>query len=166
MSRDKTTPGCGDPVIHFTWLMVNVLTDSLELANELRPVLLRLSRLVRRESHELGVTGGQVSLLAAIETRPGITARELADRERVSAPGISAQLDRLEEAGLIARTRAADRRRVSLTLTAEGARVVKSVRKRRNAWLAERLEGLSAADRAAVEAAIGPLGRLLDGEEG
>ena len=46
--------------------MVRVLNDSLALANDLRPVLLRLARRVRRESHALGVTAGQVTLLAVI----------------------------------------------------------------------------------------------------
>ena len=95
--------------------MVQVLKDSLALANDLRPVLLRLARRVRRESHALGVTAGQVTLLAVIEDHPGITGRELADREGVSAPGMSASLDRLELAGLIVRTRGVDRRRVGIT---------------------------------------------------
>lgn len=146
-------------------LMVQKVNDSLELANELRPVLLRLARLVRRESHELGVTAGQVSLLAAISDRPGITGRELADHERMTPPGMSAALDRLEAAGLVVRTRAADRRRVGISLSPEGARVLRSVRKKRSAWLAERLEGLPDEERAAIEAAIEPLARLLERAE-
>jgi DNA-binding MarR family transcriptional regulator len=142
--------------------MVHVLNDSLTLANELRPSLLRLARRVRRESHALGVTGGQVSLLAAVESRPGINARELSEREQISAPGMSAHLERLETAGLIRRERGTDRRRVGVFLTPEGSRVVRSVRKKRTAWLAERLDQLSAADQTAIEAAIGPLGRLLE----
>ena len=59
-------------------------------------MLLRLARELRREIHSLGVTGGQVSLLAAIKHNPGITASELAERERVSAPGMSGHLVRLE----------------------------------------------------------------------
>jgi DNA-binding MarR family transcriptional regulator len=142
--------------------MVQVVNDSLELANELRPVLLRLARLIRRESHELGVTAGQVSLLAAIDDQPGITGRELADHERMTPPGMSAALDRLEAADLIVRTRAADRRRVGISLSSEGVRVLRSVRKRRTAWLAERLEGLSERERAAIEEAIEPLSRVLE----
>jgi DNA-binding MarR family transcriptional regulator len=141
--------------------MVQVLNDSLSLATELRPVLLRLARLVRRESAELGVTAGQASMLSAIDARPGITGRELADFERISAPGMSAHLDRLEAAGLIVRTRGSDRRRVGITLSPEGARVLRSVRRMRTAWLAARLEGLSEADREAIEAAIAPLARLV-----
>jgi DNA-binding MarR family transcriptional regulator len=142
--------------------MVQVINDSLALANELRPVLLRLARLVRRESQALGVTAGQVSLLAAIEARPGIGARELADRERMSAPGMSAQLDRLEASELIVRTRGEDRRRVGSTLSVEGRRVLREARRQRTAWLAERLDQLTPGERAAIDAAIDALARLAE----
>src|SRR3954470_17977956 len=115
--------------------MVSDMKESREIANELRPVLLRLGRELRREIHSLGVTGGQVSLLAAIKHDPGITATELAERERISAPGMSGQLVRLEASKLIERTRGSDRRRIGLFLTAEGEKVLRSVRNRRTAWL-------------------------------
>ena len=54
-----------------------------------------------------------------------------------------------------------DRRRVGLTLTDEGARLLKRVRARRTTWLAERLRDLEPDELAAVEAAIEPLRRLL-----
>ena len=111
--------------------MIPTVNDPLTVANDLRPVLLRLARHIRREGHAFGVTSGQISLLAMIDDRPGITARELVDREQISAPAMSAQLARLETAGLIERARATDRRRVGLTLTPEGARVLRSVRKKR-----------------------------------
>src|SRR5207253_10846592 len=101
-------------------LMIRQVNDSLTIANELRPVVLRLARHLRREIHSLGVTGGQVSLLVAIKQSPGITARELADRERISAPGMSGHLVRLEAADLIRRERASDRRRIGLFVTEEG----------------------------------------------
>ena len=135
---------------------------SVAIANRLRPALLRLARELRREVHSLGVTGGQVSLLAQIAANPQITASTLAKRERISAPGMSGHLGRLESAGLIERTRAADRRQVGLTVTAEGERVLRSVRKRRTAWLVEHLNGLSDEERDRIEAAIEPLERLLE----
>src|SRR5919201_2193642 len=145
--------------------MVRLVNDSLTVANELRPLLLRLARQLRRETHSLGVTGGQVSLLVAIKYDPGITARELADRERISAPGMSGHLVRLEAAGLIRRERGADRRRIGLFVTDEGESVLRSVKKKRTAWLADRLEKLTADERAAVEAAIPALDKLIgDGE--
>jgi len=136
--------------------------ESVAIANRLRPALLRLARELRREVHSLGVTGGQVSLLAQIAANPQITASTLAKRERISAPGMSGHLGRLESAGLIERTRAADRRQVGLTVTAEGERVLRSVRKRRTAWLVEHLNGLSDEERDRIEAAIEPLERLLE----
>src|SRR5438876_12141649 len=116
------------------------------LADQLRPVLLRLSRELRREAQSLGVTGGQVALLISIKRNPGITASELAERERMSAPGMSGHIARLENAKLIARARAADRRRIGLTLTPAGDEILPSVRKPRAAWLAGHLKGLSEAE--------------------
>jgi DNA-binding MarR family transcriptional regulator len=142
--------------------MVRVVNDPMTLANRLRPVILRMGRELRREIHSLGVTGGQVSLLISIKQQPGITAAELAERERVSAPGMSGQLVRLEAAGLIERVRAADRRRIGLFLTDEGEKVLRSVRKRRTAWLVARLERLEPEERERIDAAMDALERLLD----
>lgn len=140
---------------------VSLAADPVTLANRLRPVLLKLNRDLRREIHSLGVTGGQVSLLALIRREPGIGVRELAARERMSAPGMSKYVARLEEAGLVARTELADRRRAGIVLTAAGQRVLRSVRSRRTAWLAERLRGLSGEELAAIDAAVEPLARLI-----
>ena len=142
--------------------MIQVANDTVTTANRLRPALLRLARELRREVHSLGVTGGQVSLLAQISANPAITASELAERERISAPGMSGHLSRLEAAGLIGRTRAEDRRRIGLTVTDEGLRVLRSVRNRRTAWLVEHLNGLTDDERELIEAAIEPLERLLE----
>jgi DNA-binding MarR family transcriptional regulator len=142
-----------------------LVTDYVAVANRLRPVLLKLHRHLRRELHSLGVTAGQVSVLAAIRNSPGIGMRELAEREGVSSPGMSKYVARLEAAGLVTRTVAADRRRVGLALTEDAQRVLRSVRSRRTAWLASRLKGLSDEEIAAIDRAIEPLGRLLeDGE--
>lgn len=137
-------------------------TSARVLADQLRPVLLRLARELRREAQSLGITGGQVALLAQIRKSPGITASELAERERMSAPGMSGHMGRLEAAKLIERTRAADRRRIGLTLTPEGVKILANVRKRRTVWLAEHLEGLSDDEREAITAALPALERLLD----
>jgi DNA-binding MarR family transcriptional regulator len=144
--------------------MVQDPADTVATANRLRPALLRLARELRREVHSLGVTGGQVSLLAQISMSPDITASELAERERISAPGMSGHLGRLEAANLIERARAADRRRIGLRITDEGERVLRSVRKRRTAWLVEHLNSLSDEDRDRIEAAIEPLERLLESQ--
>ncbi|MBA2461806.1 MAG: MarR family transcriptional regulator [Actinobacteria bacterium] len=143
--------------------MVNdVIADPLAVANQLRPVLLRLARELRKETESLGVTSRQVTLLWLIKGSPGLSLRELAAEEGISAPALSGHVDRLERAGLIERVRdKGDRRRVGLTLTEAGARLLKRVRARRTTWLAERLRELEPDEVAAIEAAIEPLALLL-----
>jgi DNA-binding MarR family transcriptional regulator len=140
--------------------------DTTPVANRLRPVLLKLNRELRHEIHSLGVTGGQVSLLVQIKYHPGIGMRDLAALERVSVPGMSKFVARLEQAGLVERAAVeGDQRRVGLTLTAAGHRVLRSVRSKRTAWLAERLRHLDPDELEAIDAAIEPLAHLLDDED-
>jgi DNA-binding MarR family transcriptional regulator len=138
--------------------------DGVAIANRLRPVLLHLNRHLRRELHALGVSSGQVPILAAIRDRPGIGVADLAASEGTSVPSMSVHIDRLEAGGLVTRRReeAADRRRVGLTLTAEGIRVLRAVRSQRTAWLAERLAALSADERGVIARAIEPLAALVN----
>jgi DNA-binding MarR family transcriptional regulator len=143
--------------------MVNVATlDALELANELRPVLLRLARELRKETEQFGVTSRQVTLLWLVRQSPGLSLRELAAEEGISPPALSGYVDRLERQGLLERVRSAeDRRRVGLAVTPAGARLLRRVRERRTAWLAERLAGLEPGELDAIATAVEPLRRLL-----
>lgn len=144
--------------------MVNDLAaEPVAVANRLRPAVLKLARELRREVHPLGVTGGQVSLLVQIRANPGIGAHELAAQERISPAAMSGHVRRLEQAGLVRRTQHPDdRRRQALALTPEGESVLRSVRSRRTAWLAERLRGLDPDELGAVEGALEPLLKLLE----
>jgi DNA-binding MarR family transcriptional regulator len=159
-------PRTGDaaaPSDSVEWLTTLTISDPIAVANGLRPTLLHLSRRLRKELAPLGITGGQASLLWAIKTKAGIGARELAELEGVSPPAMTAYVDRLESAGLVARRRSqSDRRRVELELTEEGARVLRSARRRRTAWLAARLQRLEPDELAAVEAALPALRRLME----
>ena len=137
--------------------------EPVALANELRPLVLQLNRHLRREIAPLGITAGQAALLHAIRTNRGIGVRELADREGVSPPRVTAAIDRLESAALARRTRSGvDRRRVRLEVTDEGLRVLRSARRRRTAWLAARLAELDVDERESLAAAVPPLRRLLE----
>lgn len=147
--------------------MVNVkpVNDHVQVANRLRPVLLKLGRELRREAHPLGVTGGQVSLLVQIYRNPTIGVRELAALEGVSPAAMSGHVRRLEKAGLL--TRVADhydRRRQALVVSPKGSDLLRSVKRRRTAWLAKRLQTLSAEDLEAIDGAVDMLARLLEEE--
>lgn len=141
-------------------------TDVMAVADRLRPTVLQLARELRREKIA-GVSPHQVGLLVSIKYAPAVTVGELASEERVSTAAMSMRVSRLERDGLVTRTQdEADRRRVGLTLTDEGQRVLRRVRSRRTAWLASRLDTLSPDELSAVGAAVDALGRLLADEEG
>ncbi|MEX2211925.1 MAG: MarR family transcriptional regulator [Gaiellaceae bacterium] len=133
-----------------------------DLAEELRPVVMKLSRELRRESSSLGVTGGQVSLLFAVSRAPGIGVRDLAAQERMSAAAMSGHIRRLDKLGLVRREgNPGDGRRHGLHVTPAGRRILRLVKSRRTAWLTTRLEALSETERKAIDRALAPLGRLL-----
>jgi DNA-binding MarR family transcriptional regulator len=136
--------------------------DVLALAEALRPSLLRVSRHLRREAQKAGVSALDAQLLGVIKKKPGVGGGELADIEQMTRPSMSGHLKRLEAAGWIIRDPACaeDRRRVGLRLTAEGETALARIRRRRNDWLAARLDALTPEARAALAAAAGPLTEL------
>jgi DNA-binding MarR family transcriptional regulator len=137
--------------------------DPTGVAAELRPVLMRLARELRREAHTLGVTGSQVALLFQLKRSPGLGVRELAAQERVSPAAMSGAVARLERLGLVDRTpHPTDRRRHGLSVSADGERVLRSVKSRRTAWLAARLRELAPAELTAVARAAAPLRKLVE----
>jgi len=154
--------GAIDPV-RFTSLMISeVMLDPKQIASDLRPVLLRLARELRRETEQLGVTARQATLLWLVRRSPGLSLAELAAEEGISPPALSGHVDRLESAGLLERVRSIeDRRRVGLRLTGEGDRLMRRIRARRTTWLADRLRALKPAELESVQAAIPALRRLL-----
>ncbi len=143
--------------------MISEVTLSAEtVAADLRPVLLRLARELRKETEQLGITARQATLLWLVRKNPGLSLAELAAEEGISAPALSGHVDRLERAGLIERVRSTDdRRRVGLRLTDEGGRLLRRVRARRTTWLADRLRALEPAELAAIETALPALQALL-----
>lgn len=135
-----------------------------DIANRLRPVLVQLNRQLRRETHALGMSSSQVTILSIIRNHPGIGVNELAVREGMAAPSMSGHVDRLEAGGFVERLRAesGDRRRVGLTVTRAGARVLDDVRRRRTAWLSQRLNHLEPTELRRIDAAIDALARLVE----
>src|SRR5687768_11012675 len=150
-------------MLSFTTLMISDVTLSAEgVAAELRPVLLRLARELRKETEQLGITARQATLLWLMKRNPGLSLAELAAEEGISPPAMSGHVDRLERIGLIERVRSSeDRRRVGLRLTDEGLRLMRRIRARRTTWLADRLGALDASELQAVAAAVPALSQLL-----
>lgn len=144
--------------------MISDVTVTPEsVASELRPVLLRLARELRKETEQLGITARQATFLWLVKRNPGLSLAELAAEEGISPPAMSGHVDRLEKAGLLARERSSDdRRRVGLRLTDDGERLMRRIRTRRTTWLADRLRALDPAALESVEAAMPALLQLVE----
>ncbi len=143
-------------------MVSDVTLSSDAVASELRPVLLRLARELRKETEQLGITSRQATLLWLVKRRPGLSLAELAAEEGISPPAMSGHVDRLERAGLLERIRSSDdRRRVGLRLTGEGERLMRRVRARRTTWLADRLRTLEPESLESIELALPALLRLV-----
>ena len=137
--------------------------DLSPLADQLRPIALKLSRQLRRESLAAGIGAQDAQLLGIVRKRPGIGVSELAELEQVSRPSMSAHVKRLEEDGLLARGDAeGDRRRAPLDLTEAGRAALRTIRDSRTHWLEARLQRLTHAERDSLEAALPALERLVE----
>jgi len=123
------------------------------LATAMRISISRLARRLRVERLGLGGTETalsdiQLAALAALERHESMTPGELAEHEKVQPPSMTRVIAVLEERGLVRRApHATDRRQVVLTVTPEGRDLVQRVRRRREAWLAQRLHELSPEER-------------------
>ena len=137
-------------------------SDVAALAETLHPILLRLSRRLRRQAQQFGMSSLDAMLLMMVRKRPGVGVSELADLEHMSRPTMSAHIKRLEAAGWIARQEpdSQDKRRVGLNITPTGVRAVDAVRRQRADWLAGQLASLSPEALEAVRAAAGPLAEI------
>lgn len=77
------------------------------------------------ELAELGITAQQWGVLTHFWRAPQLTPSELAEAMEVTPPAATRHLHRLEELGLVQRTRSEhDGRSVGIRLTAEGGRVL------------------------------------------
>ena len=95
------------------------------------------------------VTAMQGGMLLSIEQRPGLTQAALARLMDVEGPTLMQALDRLEQSGLVQRSRRADdRRSYALHLTGAGQRAVAEVKRYVPHREAELLTGLSGDERA------------------
>jgi DNA-binding MarR family transcriptional regulator len=103
-----------------------------------------------------------VAALSTIERHGPITPSELAARERIQRPTVTRVLARLESEGLVARTPDPHDGRSSLVAATPSARaLLDELRTRKTAYLARRLEGLSAEERATLDRASGILERMF-----
>lgn len=131
------------------------------LAGDLRVALVRSVRRLRLERSSDDITDGQYSVLAALSTLGPLTPGDLAERDHVQPPSMTRTVARLVEAGLVSRgEHPTDRRQVLVTITEAGEREVRETRRRRDAWLSQRLAELTPEERATLARATDILRRI------
>jgi DNA-binding MarR family transcriptional regulator len=133
-----------------------------DLAGHLHHTIVRTARRMRQEAGS-DLSPSLTAALSTVERHGPLTPSELATRERIQRPTTTRILSRLEEEGLIGRTADPHDRRSSLVaITAKGSALLAEQRTRKTAFLAARLEGLTADERVTLEQAADILERVLE----
>ena len=134
------------------------------LAAALRISVARLTRRLRSErdpDNELSI--GQLSVLGVLSRDGACSIGELAAHERVQPPSMTRTVNCLEEEGyVVRRAHETDRRQVVIELAEKGGATLAADRRRRDAWLAQRLRELTPEERSVLRKAAPILERLAN----
>ena len=137
------------------------MTDTAELAGELRLAVHRLTRRLRQENPPDDLTLSQISALAVVFREGSLTAGDLAAAEQVRPPSMTRMIAALETSGMVERTtNPADARQVMVSITDRGRSTMETYIQLREQWLTEQLADLSDDELATLKRACDLLVRL------
>jgi DNA-binding MarR family transcriptional regulator len=132
----------------------------------LHSAALRLLRFARTADRELDLDGPRASALSVLVFAGPMSLGRLADLEQVSPPAITKTVGLLERAGLVARERSTEDRRVVLvSATPAGRALLLRGRDARVRRIAELMGDLPDGDRATLRRAATILQTLLAGQK-
>ena len=136
-------------------------TDS-GLASELRLSVMRFARRLRAERQpDNPLSVGALSALGILFREGECTIGELAAHERVQPPSMTRTVNCLVDDGFaVRRPSETDGRQVLVDVTEKGREVLLADRRRRDAWLALQLRGLTPDERALLREAAPLIQRL------
>jgi DNA-binding MarR family transcriptional regulator len=123
-------------------------TDDLtKAASSIRRTVFRLVRQMRLERSDEALSLFKLSILGILYRKDGVTATELAIRERVRPQSLTRVLASLEKKGFVSRQPdGADGRRLLITLTPEGKKALAADIRKKEAWLAKEMERVLSPD--------------------
>jgi DNA-binding MarR family transcriptional regulator len=137
--------------------------EEADLGGQLRSAVGRLYRRFRSERPEGSLGDAALAVLTRLHKHGPQTLTELSEHDRVSPASMSQTVNRLTSAGYAVRARDPDdRRKVLFSATAAGNELADAARAQRNAWLDQRLRGLSPEDRAVIARATALLSSIAD----
>ena len=143
------------------------MQDKNQYASELRTVITRLIKKLRRES----VSGQHLSLterstIALLYQYTELLPGELAAMEKITSQSMSQILNHLLQLGYIIRTASkTDKRKVIISLTQAGENVLLQVRNERDEWLSKAIEQTcTEEEKKLLKQVIIPLTKIVDFE--
>ena len=130
--------------------------------SRLRVGILRVARRIRQDVPTT-LTPSQQSMVVMVDRFGSMSVGELAAREAVRPPSVTRTVHALERAEMPTRSGPGlGSRRVEVALTDLGGAAAREIHARRDAWLTERMDHLTAPELAALQAAIRVIEPLLD----
>ncbi len=135
--------------------------DCAELVLEVTPQVMRRIRGEMRLRTLPGLSIAQFRALDYLSHHPQVSLNDVAEHLGLTAPTASKLIQRLVCQKVVARRVAADRRRVSLSLTQSGSEALSMARSETREQLAERLKTLSPDELAATSVALHALERAF-----
>jgi DNA-binding MarR family transcriptional regulator len=138
--------------------------DLARLAGEVRTEVGRLAYHLRTPATRSGITPTRLAALSALARYPdGVRQGDLAELMNISAPSMTRLVEIMSEAGWIERRRdPSDQRCLLLALSPVGVKTLHTLRDESATQLSEELTDLTAAERAALAAAVPVLRKLAD----
>lgn len=134
---------------------------SMDLADQLHSAAIHLLRRLRVRDRESGIGPAQLSALSVLVFGGPRSLGELADAEQVRPPTMSRIVAGLHRAHLIRRRGTEDGRRILLTATPRGIKLMWAGRQRRVELLARALGSLPADEKKKLREAAGLLRQII-----
>ena len=146
-------------------MLTNDPTDVL--ATKLRPVLTRLVRKLRKLSPaDTPLSQSERSVLVLLEQNGELLSAELAVMEKITPQSMGQIINHLSALNLIdKKVSPTDKRKILLSISAQGAKMIQQVRNERDEWLSKALrQTCTPAEQQLLLQAIESLNKLVDFE--
>jgi DNA-binding MarR family transcriptional regulator len=141
--------------------MLELTEDDVAAVTTLRGAVMRLARRLRHQRVEESLSPTEMQVLATLARCGSATPGELARKEHVQPPSMTRIIAMLEEKGLVRREpHPEDRRQVVVSATEQAEDMMNESRRKRDAWLAELVTGLTEEEWAVLRTAAPVLERL------
>lgn len=141
--------------------MTELSETDLTAISSLRAGVMRLSRRLRHQRVDESLSPTEMSVLATLARCGSATPGELARKEHVQPPSMTRIVAMLEAKGLVRREpHPEDRRQVVVSRSEQAEEILAESRRKRNAWLAQLVEGLDEQEWATLREAAPVLEKL------